>query len=791
MELLKGKKLLYAILLAIFVAFFSSAAAFASTGLNLIKTVTTPEGTCPGLSELTVPEKTEVKYCFDVTNDTDAFIENIALNDPALGGDLTSLLDGLTNGGLYPGDTATAEILYTVPDVHSVLPFTIINTATVTGTVDGCNYEDSSAATVYVVGIELIKDISISSTPDGPWGDGPIYVLAGTTIYWRIRVRNISPIPVYLNLTDLLYDEYGGYIIIDLGNSCTVPGELAAFDPDKNLDYFECIIQDTAIAGLHINTITAEACAKSYPDVCDIKDDSASYFGIAPGIDIEKLTNGEDADAAPGPYIKAGTLVNWDYTVTNTGNVPLDNVTVTDSQGVLISCPKTILDPGESFNCTASGIATEGQYENIGSAIGYYGQIMVKDNDYSHYFGFIEQVNPEITIDKQISKDCVNWFDSLTVSEGSEIWYRFIIKNTGDVPLSQISLTDTQYQSFIDANPAGCTPPLILQAGEVWETCVIGPVTAIFTGDGEPFVNTATVTGCYEGTCVTDEDTASYSNLYWAFTPGFWKNHYPGCPSGHDAWQYTAFKTGDLLSEVFDIPSCNGNLDAFFGATLLEALGFQGGSGVSGAAEILLRAAVASLLNASYHETRNGGSSAVYFPYDSNGIIDMVNAALDSCDRETMLDLADYLDMINNGIDDIVWENNESEPKPKPKPDKGPKKESKGSSIGEIYLFEPDIGNPWLVKDTGISGMGNTFNIINGLSSTLAPSWQKTNFEYTLFYQNGFTWLINSMNGPWWWQASMGETSVGPLWYNQYQNSILGPAWYYDSIFGGGPWWAR
>jgi hypothetical protein len=51
--------------------------------------------------------------------------------------------------------------------------------------------------------------------------------------------------------------------------------------------------------------------------------DVSHYFGEQPGIVLEKTTNGEDADDAPGPFVAAGSTVVWRYTMTNTGNVPL------------------------------------------------------------------------------------------------------------------------------------------------------------------------------------------------------------------------------------------------------------------------------------------------------------------------------------------------------------------------------------------------------------------------------------------------------------------------------------
>ena len=73
--------------------------------------------------------------------------------------------------------------------------------------------------------------------------------------------------------------------------------------------------------------------------------EGADYCGgweppAAPSIDIEKSTNGEDADTPTGPSITVSGTVNWTYLVTNTGNVPLTNVTVTDNQGVTVNCPR-------------------------------------------------------------------------------------------------------------------------------------------------------------------------------------------------------------------------------------------------------------------------------------------------------------------------------------------------------------------------------------------------------------------------------------------------------------------
>lgn len=112
-----------------------------------------------------------------------------------------------------------------------------------------------------------------------------------------------------------------------------------------------------------------------------------------PAVDIEKLTNGDDADVPTGPAVDVGDPVVWTYVVTNTGGVPLvkDTIRVVDDQGVTVTCALGTIDPlgpGESITCTATGVAEVGQYANVGTvtadSINGRG---VSDSDPSHYIG--------------------------------------------------------------------------------------------------------------------------------------------------------------------------------------------------------------------------------------------------------------------------------------------------------------------------------------------------------------------------------------------------------------------
>lgn len=113
-------------------------------------------------------------------------------------------------------------------------------------------------------------------------------------------------------------------------------------------------------------------------------------------------------------------------------------------------------------------------------------------------------------------------------------------------------------------------------------------------------------------------------------TPGYWKNH-------EDSWADAGYAPGQTVGSVFMGSAAFPTQAA---KSLLEALQGSGGPGLEGGARILLRAAVAALLNAAHPD--------VDYPRTTAEIIADVNAALTSGNRNTMLNLATALDSDNN-----------------------------------------------------------------------------------------------------------------------------------------------
>jgi hypothetical protein len=349
--------------------------------------------------------------------------------------------------------------------------------------------------------------------------------------------------------------------------------------------------------------------------------DPVNYLGETPGLKIVKLTNGQDANAAPGPEIAAGSPVLWEYQVTNTGNVALSNVTVTDDKGVAVSCPKTSLAIGESMTCTGHGVAQACQYTNLGTVTGATpsGQILTA-SDPSHYFG---KTHPAILIETAVNGQDADTPKGPEIAAGSPVSFTSIVQNTGDVTLTGIQVTDSKGVVLI-------CPKTSLTPGESM-TCT---GTGIAQSGQYSSVGTATGNGAC-GDHVSDDDPVNYYGTTppsgdEGCTPGYWKNH-------TDSWPPTGFTTGQTVQSVFSQASLYPTLG---NSTLLQSLYFQGGTDLTGAAEILLRAATAGLLNSAH--------SGVDYPRTTAQLISDVNAALASMNRDTIINLASAIDQDNN-----------------------------------------------------------------------------------------------------------------------------------------------
>ncbi len=232
-------------------------------------------------------------------------------------------------------------------------------------------------------------------------------------------------------------------------------------------------------AGQHTNTATTTGTFTDGGNRTTTKTDTddANYFGANPSIDVEKYVSGDggktwqDADSATGPSILTGNNPQFKFVVTNTGNVALSNVSLSDDKFNLNGLTGDLTSGNSQYDigALAANASKEviftgatwqaGQHTNTATTTGTFtdggNRTTTKtDTDAANYFGF----NPSINIDKVTSNSSVQG-DGLLIQQGSAIEWIYNVTNTGNVGLSNVSVNDSDDSSYTGVKPAGARTP--------------------------------------------------------------------------------------------------------------------------------------------------------------------------------------------------------------------------------------------------------------------------------------------------------------------------------------------
>jgi len=233
------------------------------------------------------------------------------------------------------------------------------------------------------------------------------------------------------------------------------------------------------------NTITVNAMHEAQ-NVTD-QDISQVVVGEAPqpAIDIRKQEEGPDSRT-----FDYGSIVSWSIVVTNTGNVALTDVVVTDP--TKSTCNRTIgamaVGASETYSCIVNNVTAD--LTNSATVIGKYNTQEVNDEDSSSIV-VRPQPAPAIDIRKQEEGP-----DTRQVESGEVVIYDVAVTNTGNVDLTDVVVNDpdkTDCYNLIGDLAAGAT---------VSYTCTLRNATQNLT-------NNITVTGSYAGQTVSDSDESS------------------------------------------------------------------------------------------------------------------------------------------------------------------------------------------------------------------------------------------------------------------------------------------
>ncbi|MEM3646653.1 MAG: hypothetical protein QW334_00710 [Thermofilum sp.] len=219
------------------------------------------------------------------------------------------------------------------------------------------------------------------------------------------------------------------------------------------------------------------------------KDSEVATFSITVHLVVPAISITKSGPA----YAHEGDAITYAYTVSNTGNCPLSDVSVVDDLGITIDYisgdenGNNLLDLTENwiFHATYTVPTPSGDITNIATATGKASGRTVSDSA----SWTVSILHPGIKVTKSA--------DKTVAYKGDTITYTIKITNTGDCALYDVELVDTLLGTIWTG---------VLDVGE---SRTFTPTYTVKAGDPDPLVNAATASGEDSlGLEVTDYATA-------------------------------------------------------------------------------------------------------------------------------------------------------------------------------------------------------------------------------------------------------------------------------------------
>ncbi|MFJ5071158.1 LPXTG cell wall anchor domain-containing protein, partial [Kitasatospora sp. NPDC088556] len=253
------------------------------------------------------------------------------------------------------------------------------------------------------------------------------------------------------------------------------------------------VTQADVDSGKVTNTATATGTPPTGPPVTSPPSSTSVPNTPAPALTIVK-------SASPTTVSTVGQVVDYSFLVTNTGNVTLTNVTVNETafSGTgtppVITCPAgaASLAPGASVTCTASYTVTQadlnaGSITDTATATGTppTGPPVTSPPSSATVTA---TSNPALTIVKSVDAT------ELT-AVGQVLHYSFLVTNTGNVTLTNVTVNETAFSGSGTAPVVTCPAGAASLAPGASVTCTASYTVTQADLDGGKVANTATATG--------------------------------------------------------------------------------------------------------------------------------------------------------------------------------------------------------------------------------------------------------------------------------------------------------
>jgi len=422
-----------------------------------------------------VPAGELVTYTYTVSNTGNADMTNVTISDVHGGTGTLSGITPLSYASLPTGGSVqfTATYVVTQEDIEKGL--TIDNTATATAIYEGFSYTDTDTESIEPEA--WMPDFVIEKT-----AIEPLYTYPGDTVRYVIRVENNGNVTI------------SGISVTDADASALPLYRSGDLDTDSKLDLEETWVFDAyrvmnqadIDAGTFINTAEVSGIPAGGM-LSPVQDTAIAVANQIPTLLLRKsITSG-------GVYRRAGDIVKYSYTVTNTGNVTLPGpFTITDDKIAAIDPESGALSPGDSLKVTAEYIVLEedltaGSVVNTAYATTQLNMAEVRSNE-DEATAIVDAA--DISVDKSVSE--------VRPDIGDQVTFTILVTNAGPNQATGVSVVDrlpSGYQSVSGIQYGGSYD--IVEGTVHWDNLTI-PANSTILLDYSVEVVSSSETGAYE-----------------------------------------------------------------------------------------------------------------------------------------------------------------------------------------------------------------------------------------------------------------------------------------------------
>ncbi|MEI3847067.1 DUF7507 domain-containing protein [Microbacterium sp. CCNWLW44] len=392
-----------------------------SPAIELVKTARLAHGATGAVGDT-------VEYTFAATNTGDQTLTDVTIDDPKPGlSDLDYTWPG-EPGVLEPGQSVTATATYHVAESDRDNRV-VQNSASVSGNPPtGPPVTDEDAAELTLPDdpeIELVKTGALAQGSTGAVGDTVEYTFTVTNT-GNVTLTGVSVTDKLDGLSALVYGPWPGTEgTLRPGEQVTARATYVLTQADVN-------------TGLVENTATATG---TPPAGDPVTDEDVEIIPVDPAPAIEMIkTGGLEA----GATVATGERVEYTFTATNTGNVTLTNVWISDELAglaeIVYAWPGAtgVLAPGQSVTATATYALTQadidaGTVHNAATVAGTPPSGKTVEDEDEHDVPLPQL--PRIDLVKTGALDGDG-------GAGDVVTYAFTVTNTGNVTLSGVAIDD-------------------------------------------------------------------------------------------------------------------------------------------------------------------------------------------------------------------------------------------------------------------------------------------------------------------------------------------------------------